>query len=61
MIKIRDIEKAVSNLPKRDLAEFRKWFYQFEALRWDKQFERDVKDGKLNNLAQKAKEGFDKR
>jgi len=38
MIKIPDIEKAVSNLPRNDFAKFRKWFHKFDAVRWDQQF-----------------------
>lgn len=60
MIKIRDLEKAVSSLPPEDLAEFRKWFQKYDALRWDKQFESDAKSGKLDRLANKAVADFKK-
>lgn len=60
MIKIRDLEKEVSNLPEKALAQFRAWFYKFEAQRWDKQFENDAASGKLDKLAQKALKDFDK-
>ncbi len=54
MIKIRDLEKAVSNLPPNDLAEFRAWFHKFDAVRWDKQFENDAVTGKLDRVAEKT-------
>ena len=55
MIKVRDLEKAVSNLPPEGLARFRVWFQKFDAARWDAQFEHDAKSGKLDRLAEKAK------
>lgn len=57
---IRDIERAVTKLPAKKLAAFRTWFYKFEARTWDKQFETDVKAGKLDGLANKAVEDFKK-
>ncbi len=54
MIKIRDIEKTITNLPSKELAEFRNWFLKYDAVKWDKQFENNVKDGKLDKLANKA-------
>ena len=60
MIKIRELEKAVSNLPPEDFVLFRAWFHKFDAARWDKQFENDVATGKLDRLGQKAIEDFKK-
>lgn len=50
---IKDIEKAVTKLPAKKLAAFRAWFFKFENRAWDKQFERDVKAGKLDRVAKK--------
>ncbi len=58
MVRLREIEKAVSNLPANDLAEFRAWFQKFDASLWDKQFEDDARKGKLDRLAQKAVQDF---
>ena len=60
MIKIREIEKAVSNLPFKDLIAFRGWFQKFDAARWDQQFENDARLGKLDHLAHKAMADFKK-
>jgi len=60
MIKIRELEKSVSSLTPRGLARFRAWFQKFDAAKWDAQFERDVKNGKLDRLANKAKSDFKK-
>ena len=51
---IQEIESAVSQLPMNDLAGFREWFDKFDAEVWDKQFENDVKSGKLDHLANQA-------
>jgi len=54
MSTVREIEEAISRLPKYDLAALREWFDEFEAKIWDEQFEKDAKSGKLDKLAQKA-------
>lgn len=54
MSTVLEIESAVAKLPANDLADFRKWFADFDAAIWDKQFERDAQNGKLDSLAAKA-------
>ena len=54
MSKIEDIEKAISELAPDELARFRVWFEQFEAVRFDDKIERDAKAGKLDRLAEQA-------
>ncbi len=54
MLNISDIQKAVSQLKGNDLSKFREWFEEFDAVRWDKQFEADAKSGKLDELAVQA-------
>jgi major membrane immunogen (membrane-anchored lipoprotein) len=54
MTTIKEIEKAVTNLSPEQLAEFRAWYEEFDAALWDKQFEADVKSGKLDRVAEKA-------
>jgi hypothetical protein len=51
MTTIETLEAAVSQLPPRDLAEFRRWFAEFDAAVWDKQIEADAASGKLDALA----------
>ena len=57
---IRDLESAISKLPPKKLAAFRSWFYKFENRAWDKQFDQDVKAGKLDKLAENAVEDYKK-
>ena len=51
---IEDIEKAVEGLAPGDLARFRAWFDRFDAARFDDKIERDLHDGRLDGLAEKA-------
>ncbi len=54
MTSILAIEQAVQLLPAHDLAEFRRWFAQFDEAAWDAQIEADADAGKLDALAAEA-------
>ncbi|CAN5198799.1 hypothetical protein BH10PSE9_BH10PSE9_22380 [soil metagenome] len=54
MSKVEDIEKQVSALPPKDLAEFRAWFEAFDAELFDRRIERDARSGRLDRLAENA-------
>jgi hypothetical protein len=54
MSKIEILEKQVEGLSAEELARFRRWFAEFDAQAWDRQFEADAKAGKLDALAEKA-------
>ena len=54
MSKVETIERQVQELSAEDLAHFRQWFAEFDAQVWDRQFEADVRAGKLDALATKA-------
>ena len=54
MRKLAALEKSVSALLPKELAEFRQWFAEFDAAAWDRQIERDVKAEKLDVLADEA-------
>ncbi len=54
MSSIKEIEKAVRKLSAEDLAAFRQWFMRFDAQQWDRQFEKDVTAGRLDELADEA-------
>lgn len=53
---VQEIESAVSRLSLPDLARFREWFEEFDAKKWDEQFEIDVACGKLDELTDKMVE-----
>jgi hypothetical protein len=54
MSKLEALEKRVSGLSAEELAEFRRWFAEFDATAWDRQIDRDAKVGKLDALADEA-------
>jgi major membrane immunogen (membrane-anchored lipoprotein) len=54
MLTIKELEQAVSSLPREELARFREWFDEFDAKAWDKQLEADAKTGKLTKIADSA-------
>jgi hypothetical protein len=60
MMLVQQIKKEVADLPKVQLKEFRSWFEEFDASEWDKQFEKDVASGKLENIANRAVSDFKK-
>ena len=51
---VKSIEKAVESLPPFELAEFRRWFAEFDSGAWDRQLEQDVASGKLDGMAAEA-------
>lgn len=54
MSTIEQIEDAVRRLSPAELAEFRKWFAEFDGALWDRQIENDVAAGRLDRLADEA-------
>jgi hypothetical protein len=54
MSTVSEIEEAVRRLSEEDLAAFRAWFAEFDAALWDRQFEQDVAEGRLDKLAEEA-------
>lgn len=58
MSKIEEIEKEVQGLKPNELQVFRKWFWDFDAETWDRQFEKDALSGKLDSLAESALKSF---
>jgi hypothetical protein len=50
MSKVENLEKQIKQLSPEELAEFRRWFAEFDAHLWDRQFEADVKAGKLDAM-----------
>lgn len=47
---VREIESAITQLPRAQVAELATWFEQFHAQLWDAQLEEDVRAGRLDSL-----------
>ena len=54
MGKVEKIEQQIQGLSPEELSELREWFAAFDAESWDRQFEADVRAGKLDALAEEA-------
>lgn len=54
MTKIEKLENEVQNLSQADLASFREWFRRYDADQWDPQIEEDVREGRMDRLAEEA-------
>ena len=54
MTKIEKLEHDVQKLGRKELATFRKWFRKYDADEWDQQIEEDVREGRMDKLAEEA-------
>jgi len=57
MSKVEQIEIQIKELSSAELAAFRQWFSEFDSRVWDRQFEADVKAGKLHKFADRGRCG----
>ena len=55
---VKALEEAVQALPLSALAEFRRWFTEFDSAAWDRQIEADFSSGKLDSLLAEAEVDF---
>jgi hypothetical protein len=54
MGRVEAIENQIRELSPDELTRLRDWFAEFDAEHWDRQFEADVKAGKLEAWADRA-------
>jgi hypothetical protein len=54
MGEVEKIEQEVQALSPAELARFRAWFLEYDRVAWDRELERDVQDGRLDDLGDKA-------
>jgi hypothetical protein len=45
---VKEIEVAITQLPRKDLVELVVWFENYHARMWDKQIEEDLEAGRLD-------------
>ncbi|WP_442582695.1 hypothetical protein ACSBOB_12420 [Mesorhizobium sp. ASY16-5R] len=55
MTKLEQIENSVSALSDEELKAFAEWSAELQWQRWDRQFEADVKAGRLEGFAEEAR------
>ncbi len=51
---LHEIESAIAGLTPIELSKFRTWFVEFDAEAWDRQFDDNVRAGRLDALAEEA-------
>lgn len=56
---IKDIERAITQLPARELTELANWFQDYLDDEWDRELEQDVKSGKLDSMLRQAQAELD--
>jgi hypothetical protein len=61
MSTLEEIEAAILKLPSDEFQQLMQWFFDLNYQRWDKQLEKDIADGKLEDLAQEAIADFEAR
>ncbi|HJT17564.1 MAG TPA: hypothetical protein VJ853_09260 [Thermoanaerobaculia bacterium] len=54
MTKLETLEAEIAKLTADELDAFRAWFAEFDWKIWDAELERDVAEGKLDRLGEKA-------
>ena len=58
MSKIEQIEAGVKSLNHEELAQFRAWFFEFDAQAWDRKIETQQEAGVLKDLMAEAARDF---
>jgi len=56
---VKELQSAVSILPREELDEFSRWFEEFLADQWDRRIEADIVAGRLDAAGQRADEEFE--
>ena len=52
---LKEIKTAIQQLPPAELSELARWFGEYHARMWDRQIEEDLRAGKLDKRADKAR------
>ena len=53
MLTLEQIEAAILKLSPGEFEQLLEWFFDLDYQRWDEQIEKDVADGKLEELARR--------
>jgi len=56
---IKQIEKAIAQLPAKDLAELMSWLEDYHAQIWDKRIEEDLDAGRLDALLDEVDQEYE--
>jgi hypothetical protein len=56
MTTVESLERQVRALTTEELSQFRAWFLEFDQEVWDAEIEQDALSGKLDALAERARQ-----
>jgi hypothetical protein len=56
---IKEIEKAIVQLPAKDLDKLTDWLEDYRAQMWDEQIEKDLEAGRLDALLAEVDEEYE--
>jgi len=56
---IKEIEKAIVQLPAEDLDKLAGWLEDYRAQMWDRQIEKDLEAGRLDSLLAEVDEEYE--
>lgn len=59
MLTLKQIEAAILQLSPDEFRQLSEWFFELDNQHWDQQLEKDIADGKLEDLAQEALADFE--
>ena len=52
--KVEKLERDIATLSSKELAEFRRWYTEFDGEAWDRQIDADAQSGAFDGLADEA-------
>ena len=55
---VNELENSITGLSAEDYKKFRDWFWEYEHQTWDAKLEADIKNNKLDALANAALQDF---
>jgi hypothetical protein len=53
---VEQLEKAIEELPRDELARLATWFAEYQAQQWDRQIEEDQRAGRLDHVIQRVRD-----
>ena len=55
---VKQIERAIAQLPPKELAELVRWLDEYQAQVWDRQIEQDLESGRLDKVLAEVDEEY---
>lgn len=56
---VQEIEKAIAQLSRKELAEFTSWFADYRAKHWEDQIAKDLEQGRLDSILEAVDQEYE--